>query len=233
MVRNWMRFRKWRTVTVALFAALWTASVSSAYMLNVTLDTSPLIGHAAGPFSINFQLNPTVDPGNNTVTINNFNFGTGNASGTPTYINGASGDLYTAVTLTDSTLFLNYFSQTFVPGNLLSFTISFTPNMTVNEDPGLGGTPDQFTFAILDNLGFPIPTMFPSGALMTIDIVTPNPDVNTYATDPGTPPTAGGPGITMNAPQYTVVGAIPEPTTVTLFLFGGGLMAWSRFRRRA
>ena len=67
---------------------------------------------------------------------------------------GASGDLGTSVTLTDSD-FLNEFTQDFTPGSLLEYDV----NLTTNVDTGF--TPDAFSFALFQN-GVEIPTTDPA-----------------------------------------------------------------------
>src|SRR5580700_3551787 len=62
----------------------------------VSLTTNPLIGDSAGPFSVAFQLidGSGAGDGNNTVILSGFHFGaTGDATGTPILIGGASGSL--------------------------------------------------------------------------------------------------------------------------------------------
>src|SRR5207245_11083515 len=75
---------------------------------NVSLNTSPLIGHAAGPFSLGFQFNDGIGTGdaNNTAVLSAFQFGVGgSAAGVPTLFGGATGSLASGVTLTDSSFF--------------------------------------------------------------------------------------------------------------------------------
>ena len=55
---------------------------------------------------------------------------------------GASGDLASGVTLVDSSFF-NILASSFAPGSLLSFAFGFTTNVDA------GGTPDQFSLALL------------------------------------------------------------------------------------
>src|SRR6185312_13251794 len=96
----------------------------------VTLNTAPLIGDTAGPFSLVFQLTDGsgIGDGNNTVTISNFQFGSGGPSGSPTTFGGVSGDVGSTVTLVDSS-FLNYLIQPFTPGTTLEFTVTTTNNV--------------------------------------------------------------------------------------------------------
>jgi hypothetical protein len=176
---------------------------------DISLNTAALIGHAAGPFSLNFQLNDGSGggDGNNTATLSNFQFGGGSAAGAPSVSGGASGALSGAVTFTD-TGFLNSFTQEWNAGSLLSFRL----NLTTNVDPG--PTPDEFSFAILDNLGFEIPTggvaTVGSDVFLLIDITSANPVVQTFRSDPSRAAFAGGNEIDMAAP-VVVSASVPEP----------------------
>jgi hypothetical protein len=116
------------------------------------MNTAPLAGHTAGPFSLEFQLNDGsgTNDGNNTASLSNFLFNGGAAVGSPTLNGGASGNLTSGVTLTDNSFF-NQFIQGFTAGSTLSFRLSLSTNV------GSGGTPDQFSFAILDKTGTEIP----------------------------------------------------------------------------
>src|SRR5665213_962286 len=70
----------------------------------ITIHTSPLVSHPAGPFAIDFQFtdgNGTGD-GNNTVVISNVNFGGGSSAGSAVLTGGATGDLSTSANLTDT-----------------------------------------------------------------------------------------------------------------------------------
>ncbi len=66
------------------FAMLPRAARADA-IYNVSLDTSSLIGNAAGPFSLDFQFNDGsgTNDGNNTVTLTNFAFGGGGGEQAP------------------------------------------------------------------------------------------------------------------------------------------------------
>src|SRR5690349_14032044 len=118
------------------------------------MSTSPLVGNPAGPFSLDFQLNDgsAAGDGNNTAVLSGFFFGSGASLGSASVAGGASGDLGSSVTLTDSG-FLNEFTQGFTPGATLQFLL----NLSTNVDAG--DTPDQFSFAILDSSGAQLPTL--------------------------------------------------------------------------
>lgn len=203
-----------------------TASTGRAATIQylISLNTSSLVGNAAGPFSLNFQLNDGSGSGdgNNTATLTGFNFGAGgSATGSPVLSGGASGSLATTVTLTDSA-FLNSFTQRFNPGASLSFLASLSNNVDA------GPQPDQFSFAIFDSAGFELPTLNPAfDAFVTIDLSSANPTVRAFASDPSRLPVAGGTAITTGAVTAQVV---PEPGT--LALLGGGLLLVAAAARR-
>jgi hypothetical protein len=198
-------------------------------MFNVSLGTSGLIGHPAGPFYIDFQLNDGSGTGdaNNIVTINNFMFDGGNAVGSPLPpIGGASGSLSSSVSITDSG-FVNEFTQQFNPGDTISFTVSLTTKVD------LGLTHDAFSFSILDSLLSPIPTTNFADAFLFVNINSANLTIadlgnSIFAGDPTRPPLAGGDVISIGAPQIT---SVPETgSSITLLLIWLGAV-WC-FRRR-
>jgi len=149
---------------LAIAGAL-SARVSSAALYHVDVNTAPLIGNPAGPFSLDFQLNDGsgLGDGNNSVTIGNFVFGTGGPLGSATLLGGAAGDLASGVTLTDTTAF-NEFFQSFTAGSTLSFDVSLTANADA------GPTPDAFVFGILDYSLGNIPTTGVGDSLLLINI---------------------------------------------------------------
>lgn len=211
-----------RTIPYAGFAfcvgLLATASVCDASLLfTVTLDTSPLIGHPAGPFSLEFQLNDgsATGDGNNVAVLNSFQFGSGGMAGPggPTLIGGTTGNLSSAVGLQDSA-FLNEFFQPFIPGTLLCFNVSLTTNL--DNSP----TPDQFSFAILDGSGVEIPTTGLGDALLKVDINSANPPIQTFAT------ALARTDIALDAPSLNA--CVPEPTTCGLLVMGFGVLTTFR-----
>ncbi len=164
----------------------------------ITVNTSPLIGHPAGPFSLAFQLTDGSGAGdaNNTVTVTGFQFGGGNATGSPAFAGGASGSLTSSVTLTDSA-FVNFLVQPFVPGSRLTFVVSVTANLESGE------IPDRFGFAILDSGGAEIPTLAGEKVDQLVAVAIDSPDLifETFASDPIRTPLTGGSAIVMSEPS--------------------------------
>lgn len=211
---------RYASLIAGVYWALNPALVQANQLYTVNLNTAPLIGHLAAPFYLDFQLNDGSGMGdaNNTATLSNFQFGGGSATGSPSTQGGASGNLSSTVVIQDSA-FLNELYQEFIPGNTLSFTLDLTTQV---ESP----TPDQFSFAILDNTLTELPTQ--QGffdVFATIDIDSTSPPVQTFASNPNVLPAGGGGGITMAAP--TAQAAVPEPTTLVLLVIGMGGLLWS------
>jgi hypothetical protein len=205
--------------TAALFLG---GSLHAQLIMDVTLDTSALVGHPAGPFYIDFQLNDGMGIGdaNNTALLGNFNFGGGSAEGAASLFGGVTGSLATTVTLHDTEAF-NEFFQAFTPGAFFSFRLSLSTAVS-------GPTPDLFSFAILDSNLANIPTYsFGNDAFFQVDITDANADVQVFASDESLAPSAGGLPIAIDAPYATPV---PEPSTYGLIgaVILSGLALWRR-----
>ena len=204
----------YRKAIILLTLAIGLSVLSSAATLStVSLDTTPLIGHPAAPFSINFQLNDGSGTGdsNNTAAIDAFDFGGGSATPGTTLVGGASGDLLSGIKITDSG-FLNLFTQGFVPGAQLRFSLL----LSANGDTG--GTPDQFSFAILDSSGFELPYLSVFNAALVINIQDASHDIEFAGTDPSASPFGGGDPILMDPPE--VSSSVPEPASGLLIVLG-------------
>jgi hypothetical protein len=192
---------------------------------SVTLDTTPLVGHPSGPFYVElaFTDGSGVDDANNTVTLSNFNLGGGSALGGPLVFGGASGSLETEVSIVDNS-FLSLFSEQFAPGLQLSFSLG----LTLNDDAG--GTPDRFTFFILDNSGVALPTLAPAGDyFFGADIHSTGPIFDAWGSDPSRAPTVGDP-LSISAPTVTVANSVPEPSTIYLLVVALALAVVLRHR---
>ncbi len=198
------------SVCLLAFAASTASATTVSY--EVTIDTAPLIGHPAGPFSLDFQFidGSGMGDANNTVTLSDFGFGGGSLIGTNMLTGGASGDIESILTLTDSSFF-NEAQQRFIPGSSLTFRLTETGNV----DPG--GTPDEFSATILDSSGAGLPSTAPNGALLLSDISSPYPSVLSFSTSSTENPVAGGPPISIAAPIVTsTVSPVPEPPSFWL-----------------
>jgi len=183
--------------------------ITGADIYNVTLDTSPLVGHPAGPFEVllAFTDGSGIGDANNTVTLSGLDFGGGSALGSPIVFGGASGSLETGISITDTSV-ISFFEEGFNPGLQLSFSLG----LTLNDDAG--GTPDRLTFFVLDSLGVPLPTLAPAGDyFFGVDLGSSGPVFDAWATDPTRSPSVGGP-VTIPAPIVTT--AVPEPSTIWL-----------------
>ena len=220
-------------IVCASFAG--TSTSRADLMFDVSLGTSGLIGHPAGPFYIDFQLNDGSGnfKGVNKATISNFMFGPGgHANGNSQLFGGATGSLTDpkGVTLTDNAAFHNEFFQPFTPGSVLSFHV----DLTTVVDPGL--TPDAFSFSILDNLFAPIPTTNFADAFLFVNIRRANLTVadlgnSIFEGDPNQPPVAGGGVISIGAPQIPGVPGVPETgSSISMLLMGLGAVWFFRHR---
>jgi len=125
---------------------------ASSYTVPYLLPTNSIVGE--GTFSLAFQLVDGSGVGNadNTIKLFDFNFFGGSASGSPTLFGGASGDLATGLTLTNSDPFFNAAIQGFVPGQKITFDATYSNNL---DTP----FPDLFLVSVLDPLGNGIPTL--------------------------------------------------------------------------
>jgi len=181
---------------------------------NVSLDTTSLVGHPAGPFYLYLVLTDGngVGDGNNTITMSSISFGGGSPLGSPVLFGGAAGSLEAGLSIVDNS-FLSLFSQQFAPGLGLAFSL----NLTSNDD--LGGTPDRFTLFVLDSFGVPLPTLAPAGDyFLGVDLNSGGGTFDNWASDPARAPSVGNP-VAIPTPA---VNPVPEPDNLCI---GTGLLA--------
>jgi len=187
-----------RAVLIVWLVASWQAVFADTTQYEVSLNTAPLIGQSAGPFSIAFVLsdgNGLAD-GGSTATVSSVNFGGGSGSGTPIVVGGVSGSLESGVTLTTSD-FLGLFAESFVPGKTFRFTVT----MTTTKPRTKGFPPDRLTMLILDGTGTPLATLAPGADyFLGINFFPEAARPDLFGSDPSRPPFTGVP-ILLEAPN--------------------------------
>jgi hypothetical protein len=184
-------------------------AASAEMIYNVTLDTTPLVGHPAGPFVVflAFTDGSGIGDANNTVTVSDLSFGGGAALADPITFGSVSGSLEGGLTITDASA-VNFFEEGFNPGLQLSFSL----DLTSNDDEG--GIPDRLTFFILDSLGLPLPTLAPAGDyFFGVDLGSTGPVFDAWGSDFSRSPSLGSP-VTISAP--IIASPVPEPSTIWL-----------------
>ena len=219
-----------KNLAACLFAAagllLHPVASQANVIYTIDINTAPLGGSPSdAPFYLDFQFaTGSGAVGNNTISLGNFVFTGGSATGSATTFGSATGDLSSSVTLMDSTTPSELYQQ-FTSGTT---DIRFAINSTLNVDAGL--TPDMFSVAILDSsLGYPA------------QIYTSSPDTLSLFTETITSPTtlhwAGyqgvGPADGSNSGAFNGVMAIavPEPSTYS-YLAGGFVLLLALHRRK-
>jgi len=188
----------------AIAGALFCTRAAADLTFDVTLDTSPLIGNPAGPFSIELQLTDGSGPGdaNNSATIDGVDFGGGGLVGAPFSFGGAAGSLASSLSLTDSD-FANGVVQSFDPGASLRFDVALTTTLDT------GPFPDELSLSLLDGAGNPIPTTGLLSAFVVVDIDSSRPGIQTFA-GAGSYAGIGAPAIS------TTVAPVTEPAAGAL-----------------
>ena len=208
--------------TAFLFAPAARAQTFPNLTYYVTIQNLNSLPSANGDYSLDLQLITGSGNQTNTVTLSNFVFTGGTASGTPSFTNGnESGSLASSVVLTSNsnpnTAIDNEFAEAMSSGvTQISFKVSETPN----SETVTSGTaaPEQFNVAILDDGLNTITTTDPTGngnlvssALGESSTIA---SVNTYS------------GTGSDAGVTVVVGAaaVPEPRSAVLGLLATGVM---------
>jgi hypothetical protein len=214
-----------RHFTPLLFPLLMASLAQADVVYNVSMNTSSLVGN--GPFTIDLQFidgtGLPADLNNNTVMVENFQFGAGSASGggtvtcSPPGPCGVTGSLASGVTLKDN-VFFNEYDENFTPGGVLSFKVDTTNNL----DPS--GTPDEFSFAILDSMGNELPTTGPASEFMDVTLTgAGGPVVSTYGSVPGA-------AFSVAAPVVQSPLAVPEPSVLLPLGVGLGVLVFAKWR---
>ena len=189
---------------------------------NVTLNLSSLNEFPNGPFALDLQLATGSGNQTNTVTLSNFVFTGGTATGTDFSFGNVSGSIGTSLVLTSNsnpnTATDNEFAELFSAGvTQISFKVDQTPNSeTVTSGSAI---PEQFNVAIVDQNENNLATTDSSGANELV------------STPLGSTSTAASVETFSLSPA-----AVPEPTSGYMGLAAAGLMGVllrKRFNRAA
>ena len=204
------------------------AQTTAPLRYHVTIDTSLLAGHPAGPFFLQFSLTDGSGSGdaNSTVIVTNFNFGVdGQEGGEPDTTGGASGDMTLGVSLTDSAAD-NEFIEGFQPG----VTLTFDVQASLSLDQGTNS--DEFDIALLDNLVERVPTLDTNSENILVRLTTSDGvsiNLENYTSDPSLDPEASSPPLGFGAmvvPAGTTPPAGSPTLTMTPNSDGTATVAW-------
>jgi hypothetical protein len=208
-------------LAVAVAAILAPATMPAAtFNFHVDLNVSSLVGTPNSPFFLDFQLNEGSGSLANSVTITNFLFTGGSATGSPQTFGLATGTLGSSITLNDNTSSpFNEIFQGFTAGTTdIQFDVTLSQN-----SPGI--TPDGFIISILDSEANNPPiatTDFTSSSMITVPIGAANSlgDVQTFtSTSPA------------GATATVTPAAVPEPSSMVALIGGVGCLVTLRRRR--
>ncbi len=188
------------------------------FTYHVDLNVAALLAApTTGPYDLDFQLNGDGLPAaaTNTVTLSNFAFTLGSASGTATTFGNASGSLNSGVVLTLNAA--NTFNELYQGFSATTTDIQFDVSST---QKGSGITPDTFLVSILDNSLGQITTNAPD----TVSLVTES--INGPVT------LAGVHAYQSTSPAGVIANVVPEPSTWAAATLGCLTLAGVILRRR-
>jgi hypothetical protein len=183
------------TITALVLCSGPRLAAAATTTYDIQINTAALVGHPAGPFSLQFALTDgsSIGDSTNTITVTDVNFGGGTAIGEPFRWGGAAGSLENSVTITDTAV-LNLFSEAFIPGKTLRFSLI----ATIRDDRS--GIPDRLSVFLIDSLGARVPTRAPAGDYFyALDIGWSFGAQERFASDPARAPSIGDP-IVIDAP---------------------------------
>lgn len=189
---------------LGLLAALLAAGPAHGTLFQVSIDTTALNGQSA---TLAFDLIDGSGAPDSSVTISGFS--SDGTLGVDSTSGGVSGSLPGDVTLSDTDLF-NEYLQSITLGNTLAFAFSATGSFG-------GGTPDAFSFFILDASATAslVSTANIAYALLTYDV---------GVFDPPQPQVYPGETIPVNGgdpePVSVTATAVPEPGALALAVAG-------------
>lgn len=214
------RLQNYLLASAALGVAMFCpASIHAAnFTYHVDLNVASLIAApATGPYYLDFQLNGDGLPAaaTNSVSVNNFAFTLGGASGVATTYEGASGSINTSVILSlNSTNTLNELYQGFSGTTTdIQFDVTTTGN-------GSGITPDTFLIEILNGSLNPITTNAPDTVSLLSQPINGNVTLASVGAYRSTNPTG------------VMTSVVPEPSTWAAALLGLGVLTRIVLRRR-
>jgi len=211
--------RNLTTLAIAIAALLAPAATQAAnFNFHVDLNVASLIGAPNSPFFLDFQLNEGSGTAPNSVTISNFLFTGGSASGSPSLFGTASGNLGSSVSLSDNPS--SPFNEMFQGFSGSTTDIQFDVSLSQNS-PGV--TPDGFLVSVLDSEANNPPILTTdsgNSSMLTVPIGSANTlgDVQTFTS-------------TSPAGATATVSAVPEPSSAVALIGGVGCLLGLRRRR--
>ncbi len=189
------------------------------FSYHVDLNVAALLAApTTGPYSLDFQLNGDGLPAaaTNTVTLSNFMFTLGSASGAATTFGNASGNLGAGVVLTLNAA--NTFNEFYQGFSTTTADIQFDVSSTQN---GSGITPDTFLVSILDNSLGQITTNAPDTASLVTESIN------------GTVTLANVHSYQSTSPAGVIANVVPEPSSWAVMTLSCVALAGVILRRRS